>query len=94
MDNNDSTLDKGMDIIRYGLRAIFGVVCFPLLMALWELYAIFFLYIGVLAVVIRLFIPCTRSFFDKLFNSTWSWVKRISYNYGYYFFGEAFDKYW
>lgn len=94
MDNNDSVLDKGMDVIRYGLRVIFGVVCFPLLLALWELYAIFFIYVGILAVLIRLFIPVTQGFINKLFNSSWIWVKRVSYKYGYYFFGEAFDKYW
>ena len=94
MEDQDSVLDKGMTAIGYGLRVIFGIIGLPLLLAFWELYVLFFLDIGLLALFVRFIFPRTRKAINRFFNASWKWAKGVSYKYGYYFFGEAFDKYW
>lgn len=94
MDNEESVLDKGMTAIGYFLRVIFGIACLPLLLAFWFLYGMFFLYVGILALIVRLFFPRTKTAINRFFNGSWAWANKVSYKYGYYFFGEAFDKYW
>ena len=74
----NSVLDVGMGVIVRMFMALMGVTFAPVLLAVWELYALLFLYLGIPALLMRAVFPGTTPWINRAFNKSYEWVKRFS----------------
>lgn len=73
-----SVLDVGAAIIGQTFMALLGVTFVPLLLALWALYALIFLYLGIPAFLVRAVFPGTAPWINIAFDKSFGWVIRFS----------------
>lgn len=73
-----SVLDVGAAIIGQTFMALLGVTFAPLLLALWALYALIFLYLGIPALLFRAVFPGTAPLINIAFDKSFEWTIRIS----------------
>lgn len=76
-----SILDRGMAVIAKVFGLIMGFFCIPLLFAAWELYFVFFLYLGPLALLVRALFPGSAPRINRAFNKSWDLIKRLTVGY-------------
>ncbi len=73
-----SVLDVGAAIIGRTIMVLMGFTCAPLLLALWALYVLLFLYLGIPALLFRAVFPGTAPLINIAFDKSFEWTIRIS----------------
>lgn len=73
-----SVLDVGAAIIGRTIMVLMGFTCAPLLLALWALYVLLFLYLGIPAFLVRAVFPGTAPWINIAFDKSFGWVIRFS----------------
>lgn len=77
----ESTLDIGKMFVSKLIMVLLGLICLPLLMALWELLAVIFFVLAGPAWIAREAFPSIAGFINGFFDRMWIFAVCISYKY-------------